>query len=142
MPKEFADSNKNKSPHQRKVEKFVDYLNTQLMDIPVHCWFNFSVECMEVIDKYTSYQPAEDNLPQSNNACGSRSSFMQAKGGDYNYQQEILMVVQVLTGDLIMELLLSKVCVVLMVELPVLCLGINCSKPPLDINLAVPSMLP
>ena len=71
-----------KSAHQKKVEKFVEYLNTQLLEIPQRCWFNFSVECMELIDKCC----VEDSDPLPSFSTGFAPNYnMQAAQGASNY---------------------------------------------------------
>ena len=42
----------NLSPHQDKIHKFVTYLNTELMEIKPHLWFDFSLDAMRLVQSY------------------------------------------------------------------------------------------
>ena len=83
LRKKMFESSENKNPQEKKVDKFVDYLKTQLLDIPQNCWFQFTVECMELVDKYTE----ETQLPSFNTgySSGSYSHTMQASQSSSNY---------------------------------------------------------
>ena len=91
LREDFTQQQKNKSPHQKKVEKFVDYLNTQLLEIPQAYWFNFSIECMELIEKYLNYEPTQSlQFSQHVNPSVSSRSFAHSRSGNSNtnYQDQ------------------------------------------------------
>ena len=84
--KKLSDGQDKKSPHEKKVAKFVDYLNAQLLEIPPRVWFNFTVECMELVDKYT----AEEELPSFSTRYNPYNyhSSQGAQGSSYGYQNQ------------------------------------------------------
>lgn len=85
--KKMSDATDNRSPHQKKVDKFVDYLKTNLMEIPQRAWFNFTVECMELIEKYTADDMEQLPPFPSGYASGNSSSYHTNQGatGGANY---------------------------------------------------------
>ena len=83
MRKELMQAEKKKSPAKSprlfKVAKFVEYLNSQLPDIPEHNWYNFTVDCIGLVEKYC----VDDQPSQYSSGCSSYTSGVE--GGSYSY---------------------------------------------------------
>ena len=47
-----ADPPEAKTDHEKVVNSFVDYMNTQLKQIHPSHWFDFSMEALPMVQKY------------------------------------------------------------------------------------------
>ena len=47
-----VDVSKVLSKHDQRVDKFVEYLTTQLVDIAKPLWFEFSIDAMKLVHNY------------------------------------------------------------------------------------------